>query len=74
MFLAETHGPELRHFSVGTTMLQLSDAAYLCDKFPNLEEITCSIYNADAVDINASSTETVLKLTLTIILLTESDQ
>ena len=49
MFLAEVHGPEIRQFLGGTTMLQVSDAVYMCGNFPNLEEISCSMFHAEAV-------------------------
>lgn len=47
--LAEVHGPVLRQFLVGSMQLTLSDVQCLCDKFPGLEELVCSVACDEAV-------------------------
>ncbi|TDL18013.1 hypothetical protein BD410DRAFT_822477 [Rickenella mellea] len=49
--LAAIHGPLLKQFRVGSTELTLSDIECLCDLFPNLEELSCSVACADARSI-----------------------
>ena len=53
-FLARTHGPTLAEFACGTTLVSRSDVEYMCSVFPRLEEISCSIANANPVRYTTS--------------------
>ena len=42
-FLAEVHGSTLRSIQLDHLQILLPDIQYLCDRIPNLEELTCSV-------------------------------
>lgn len=51
MDLASTHMHTLKMFVVNMTQLTLGEINYLCQMFPNLETLTCSVANSDIVSL-----------------------
>lgn len=53
MDLANTHKHTLKMFVVNMTQLTLGEINCLCQKFPNLETLTCTVANSDIVSFSS---------------------